>query len=99
MSSKAAYLVQDKRLVVIKNADLARISKLQHVDILNVNDVLYRQRDLDAVAVVVRPEDDALYRLDPLLGTRRAICAEVVCAVVGRDGEVDALLVLVRDVD
>lgn len=39
---RETYLVQDKRLVVIKDANLARISELQHVDILNVDDVLYR---------------------------------------------------------
>lgn len=69
------------------------------MDILNVDDVLYRQRDLDAVAVVVGSEDDALYRLDPFLCTRRAIRPEVVCAVVSRHGEVKTLLVLVRNVD
>ena len=69
------------------------------MNILNVNDVLYRQRNLDAVAVIVRPEDDALYCLDPFLGARRAVRPEMVCAVVSRDGKIDALLFLVRDVD
>ena len=46
----------------------------------------------------MRPEDDALYRLDPFLGARCTIRPEMVCALMSRHGEVDALLFLVCNV-
>lgn len=93
------HLIQNECLVVIQNTNLASIGKLQHVNILNVDDVLNRQRDLDAVAVIMRPEDDPLYGLDPFLSAGCTVRAEMVGTVVGGHDEIEPLLLLIRDVD
>lgn len=64
--------------------------------LLNIDDIGNRQRDLDAVSIVVAAENDTLDALHPFLGTRAAVGAEVVCAMPGNHVEVGAILVLVR---
>lgn len=66
--------------------------------LFDVDYVLNGQGDLDAVSVIMRPEDDSLNRLDPLLGTRSTIRLQVVCPMMGGHGEVGAFLFLVCDV-
>lgn len=46
----------------------------------------------------MRPEDDPLEAFDPFIGALRAVGPEVVGTVVGDDGEVDSVLVLVDNV-
>ncbi len=65
--------------------------------LFDVDDILDGERDLDAVAVVVRPEDDPLQTLNPLLGALGAVGPEVVGSVVSRHREVNGFLVLVVD--
>lgn len=55
-----SYLVDGIRLIVVDDADLASICKLHHLGFLNVKDILDRNRNLDAVSIVVRAEDDSL---------------------------------------
>lgn len=94
----AAYLVYSICLVIVDDAYLARLSEIQHVGLLDVDDILNRERNLDAVAVVVRPENDPLEALDPLFGALRAVGPEIVRPVVRDDSEVYPFLVLVGDV-
>lgn len=94
-STQLAYLVDSIRLVVVDYTYLACICELEHLRLFNVDHVRDWQAYLDAVAVIVTPKDDPLKTLDPLLGTRCAISAEVIGPVVGLDGEVHTILVLV----
>lgn len=86
--AKATHLIQNECLVVIQNTNLASIGELQHMNILDIYDILNRKRDLDAVTVVMRPEDNPLYRLDPFLGAGRAVRTQMVGAMVGRHVEI-----------
>jgi hypothetical protein len=96
-SCERTYLIDSVCLVVVDDAYLARIGKIQHVGLLDVDNILDGEGDLDAVTVVVRAEDDPLEALHPLLGTLGTVGSKVIGAVVGGDGKVDALFVLVCD--
>jgi hypothetical protein len=66
--------------------------------IFYIDYIINGKRDLDAVAIVVAPEDDPLETLHPLLCARGAVSSEVVGPVASHDGEVNAFLFLVGDV-
>lgn len=95
---ETTYLVNGKRLVAVDNADLAGVGKFDHMGLLNIDDVGDGERDLDSVAFIVTPEDDALQTLDPFPGTGGALGPKRVGPVGGDNLKVDALLVLVGDV-
>lgn len=93
--SGVTHFVYRVRLVIVNNTDLARIGKLDHLTVFNIQDVLNRQRDLDAISVVVRSENNSLEALDPFLGARSTVCPEVVRSVMCDDGKVKAILVFI----
>lgn len=72
------YLINGICLIVVNNADLASFSKLDNLHFLDIHDIANRQGNLDAVAFVVRPENDTLKALYPLAGAGSAVGAEVV---------------------
>lgn len=92
-----AHLINSVGLVVVDDTYLTRIGELHHLGLLDINDVLDRQRDLDAVTFIVTSEDDTLETLHPLLCTWGTIGAEVVGAMACHDLEVEAVLVFVDD--
>lgn len=58
--SSSAYLIDCICFVVVDDSDFTRVGKLNHLCVLNVNDILDRQRYLNAVSVVMASEDDPL---------------------------------------
>jgi hypothetical protein len=55
-SADITYLINGVCLVIINNTYLASLSELDHLAVFDVDNVLYGQRDLDTVPIVVRPE-------------------------------------------
>lgn len=84
---ESTYLINGVRFVVVHDPEFAGLSMINHRRILDVDDILYRKRDLDAVAFVVGTEDATLNSLDPLLGTRGAVGLEVKSAFMRDDFE------------
>ena len=87
-------LVDSVRLVVVNDTYLTRLCALDHVRLLNVDNVLHGQRDLDAVAVVVGAEYDPLQHLDPVAGAGLAVGAKVVGPLGGDNVKVQAVVVV-----
>lgn len=94
--SRELYLVNGICLVIVDNADLASVCEVQQLYLFNVDYIVERKADLDAVALVMTPENDSLEGFHPVFGALCAVCSEVVRAVVGLKVEVEAILVLVR---
>lgn len=65
------------------------------MSILNVDHILEGERYLDAIAVIVRPKNDALQALNPFFGALCAVGFEVVGSVMRDEREMDTILVLV----
>jgi hypothetical protein len=85
---KMTHLVYGKGLVVVNDPYFTRVGRLDHVDLLNVEDVGNGQRDLDAVAVVARAEDYSLQALDPFLSRKVRVGAELIGPLVRRQAEI-----------
>lgn len=81
------YLVDSERFAIVHNANFDRVCEVQDGALLNLEDVLYRERNFDAIPFVVRTEDDLLYRPDPLFCTSCAVGFELVLSLVRRDHE------------
>jgi hypothetical protein len=67
------------------------------VRLLDVQNVFDRQGDLDAISIVVRPEDGTLDALDPFFGALRGVRPEVIGALFSCDREMDAFLIAIGD--
>lgn len=59
-NTPVSYLVDSIRLIIINDANLACICKLNHLGFLNVKNILDRDGNLDTVSIIVRAEDDSL---------------------------------------
>ena len=81
----ATYLINRKSLVIVDCSDLEGFGKVNNWAFLNVDDVEDRDRDFNAITVIVRSEDDLLQRFDPFFRTRVAICFERIRPALRRD--------------
>lgn len=55
-----SYLVQGVGFIVVNDTYFACVSKIYNVTVFDVDDVLNREGDFDAVAVIVRSKYDLL---------------------------------------
>jgi hypothetical protein len=85
-------LVEIVSLIRIVHPDPNRLSKLEALALLDVDDRLERNGDLDALALVLAAEDDLLERLDPFVARSFRVGGEVPLLV--RDGDLEVVGVL-----
>lgn len=76
-----AYLVECKRLIVVNDLDPDRSAGVEERALLHVQNIVERQADFHAVAIVVAPKDDLLQLFDPLICTCCTLGAELIFLV------------------
>lgn len=89
------YLVDRVGIVVVNHPDLDRFCKIDDWTVFDIQDVVNRQGYLDAVAVIMRSENDLLKLLDPFFGAGSTIGLEKVDPLICRNGEVCGVFALV----
>jgi hypothetical protein len=82
---RVVYLIESECLIVVNHSDLDRFRKVQDRAFLYLDHILNGQRYFNAVAFVVCPEYDFLYRLDPFLCTGYTISLELVRSFISGD--------------
>lgn len=55
-----SHLVNRISLIIVDDSNLARVREINNLTVFNVDDILDWQRNLDAVTLVMRAEDDLL---------------------------------------
>jgi hypothetical protein len=88
------YLINSKCLAIVNDTHFDCVGHAQYGTLFDLDNVLYRERDLDAIALVVCAEYDFLDGSDPLLRTCCAVCLELVRSFVRFDDERRLLLAL-----
>lgn len=82
-------------LVIVYNSNLKRLGKLDDRTLLDVDNVLYREKDLDAVSVIVGSKYNLLQSLHPFFSTSSAVRFEEVCPLMCCYSEVGGILAFV----
>lgn len=85
---RISYLVNRICHIIINDPDFACLRKLHDLAILDIDDILNRQRDLNTVSLIVRAEDNLLERFDPFLSTWCTVGFELVLSLVSDNFEV-----------
>ena len=88
------YLIHSVCLIIVDYPDLHGIRKVKYSTFFNLQHIPDRQRDLDAIPLVVCSEDNFLDGSHPLLRTHSTICFELKCPFIGGDREYGLFLVL-----
>jgi hypothetical protein len=88
-------LIDGVCLVIIYYPHFERFCEIKNGTILYFKNVLDGQRDLYAVAFIVRTKDHLLDRSNPFFRTHGAISFELVCPLVSSDDEYSLIFALV----
>lgn len=55
-NGRGLYLINSVGFVVVDDSDFTSVRKIQHLRLLDIDDVVNRKGDLDAIAVIMGPE-------------------------------------------